>query len=501
MRPAVEGLEGRQLLNGARHRFERQERDAYRVGMQAYVYGFPLVMVGQTAAVNTNVPESGGHRAPWNQFVYGTVAGPDEQDVVLPNVNVLYANAFLNLSAGPQVLTIPGVEDRFFLLEIMNGWTDVEHAPGTRQGTPQGDYLLAGPGWQGAVPADIDGVFRMRTDTAWIAGRTYTTGEAADVQEADAIQRQYTLTPLGSWGTPYTPPSGLATNPAIDMTTPPPDQVTGMGAGTYFATMAAMMTTNPPLPRDAPIVREMRKVGLVPGQNFNIQAQGPAVRAGLERAARDARRLVASTAVAAQVTQPPLGGWMMETNLGVYGTDYLLRAVTAYRGLGANRSTDAVYAYRQFDASRARLNGRNTYTITFPGAQALPPVSPSAFWSVTIYDAKGFLGGTPNTQGSTQIGPLGTWTPAADGSYRITVSRTRPTDGSAWLVPPKADGDFILLLRMYMPEAAVLQRRYTPPQVVRVAGPGGPSLPTPQAVRLAEIAGMPRPNGRVFNAI
>jgi hypothetical protein len=43
--------------------------------------------------VSTKVATAGTHRAPLNQFTYGTTSGPDETDVVLPNDKVLYNNA------------------------------------------------------------------------------------------------------------------------------------------------------------------------------------------------------------------------------------------------------------------------------------------------------------------------------------------------------------------------------------------------------------------------
>ena len=118
-----------------------------------------------------------------NQFAYGKLATPAETDVVLPNVNVLYATAWLNLSAGPIVLHIPDVPNRYFLLEILDAWTNVDYDPGTREATPEGDYLIAGPDWHDTPPAGITQVFAMPTNTAWIAGRTYTNGTMADTED------------------------------------------------------------------------------------------------------------------------------------------------------------------------------------------------------------------------------------------------------------------------------------------------------------------------------
>jgi DNA sulfur modification protein DndE len=239
---------------------------AFALGVQADIYGYPLVMTGVTQQVMTNEAGAGPARAPMNQFAYGMLATPQNTDVVLPNVNVLNAGAWLNLTAEPIVLHIPEVTDRYFLLEILDAWTNVEYDPGIRLGTQEGDYLIAGPNWHGTPPPGITQVLAMPTNTAFIIGRTYTTGTSDDVSAADAVQHQYTLTPLSAFGQPYTPPTNLPVNPAIDQSTPPPDQVANMSAGTFFGTITAMMMTNPPLPADASTVAEFAAIGLVPGQ-------------------------------------------------------------------------------------------------------------------------------------------------------------------------------------------------------------------------------------------
>src|SRR5262249_11423623 len=162
----------------------------FNIGVQAYTYGYPLVVLGQTQLVTTNVATASAHRAPLNQFAYGAIAGPDETDVVLPNVNVLYNNAFLNLQAEPMVLHIPDTQGRFFIQEILDAWTNVDYDPGTRTNTPPGDYLLTGPNWSGTVPPGITQVLAMPTNTAWIAGRTFTTGDSDDVAIASNIEHE-----------------------------------------------------------------------------------------------------------------------------------------------------------------------------------------------------------------------------------------------------------------------------------------------------------------------
>ena len=351
----VEPLESRTLLAGGYpHRCHWPAGLFKAKGSRAYIYGYPLVMMGVTQQVMTNVPSAESARAPLNQFAYGVLAKPENTDVVLPNVNVLYASAWLNLTAQPIVLHIPDVPNRFYLMEILDAWTNVDYHPGTQQNTQEGNYLITGPNWQGTVPPGITQVFAMPTNTAWIAGRTYTTGTEADLIEADAIQHEYKLTPLSSFtdGQPYTPPTDLPVNPAIDESTPPVNQVANMSAGTFFGTLAAMMgtslpLTNPPLPADAAAVANLEAIGLVPGQPFDISTLPRRTAATLELAARTAQRIVSSDATLIAIGGRPVNGWTWSTDLGQYGTNYLARAVVANRGIGANLSSDAVYFYAQ----------------------------------------------------------------------------------------------------------------------------------------------------------
>jgi hypothetical protein len=436
-------------------------------------------MMGMTQQVMTNVACAGTARAPMNQFAYGTLATPANTDVVLPNVNVLYASAWLNLKADPIVLHIPEVTDRYFLLQILDAWTNVDYHPGTQQDTQEGNYLIAVPNWQGTPPPGITQVFAMPTNTAWVAGRTYTTGTKADAEEADAIQKQYTLTPLNSFDKPYTPPTHLPVNPAIDESTTPVAQVANMSAGTFFGTLAAMMGTNRPLmPQDGAAVANLAAIGLVPGEPFDISTLPRHEAAALERAARAGERIVSSDATVLYLDGRPKNGWAWSITLGQYGTNYLGRAVVAYRGIGANLAENDVYFYAQQDGRGAPLDGSKQYTLTFPAGQ-LPPINPRAFWSVTLYNAAGFLVGTPDNLGSTQINAG--LPPNMGGSYRFFIQANQPTDPAQvpyWIKAPDG-GKFILVLRAYWPDPAIVpENTYVPPPVVRTGVRPTPLTPT-----------------------
>jgi hypothetical protein len=155
------------------------------IGVGAYIYGYPLVMMGLTEQVTTNVPNATTAlgRAPINQFASGTgLPTARYTDVVLPNVNTLYSSAWLDLSQEPIILHLPQITRRFFLMETLDAWTNVKpHSPGTRSGTHEGNDAYVGPHWKGTLPPGITRVYQMPTNMVWIIGRTYTDGTQADI--------------------------------------------------------------------------------------------------------------------------------------------------------------------------------------------------------------------------------------------------------------------------------------------------------------------------------
>jgi hypothetical protein len=433
----------------------------------AFVYGYPLVLLEVTKQVATNVRDASSAfgRAPINQFSNNPLPDASYTDIVLPSVSTPYSNAFLDLSKGPVILHLPDLKNRFFLMQVMDAWTNVGGESdaclhgltgfcglGTRYDTGPGYYAFVGPGWDGKLPPGITQVVQIPTSTGWIAGRTLTDGTPADLATVTAIQQQYTLTPANHFGKRYAPPTHSPVDPKIDMTTTPRDQVNAMDAGTYLALLAKLMGPNPPAAADAPVLAELAKIGFVPGHPFQIERLDPATRAALEQGVADGKARVAT---AAANLQPTLTNWSMSLGLGAYGVRYLERAATAYGGLGANLYLDAVYAGAHLDAHGEPLDGSKfSYKLHFP-KNSLPPSNPAAFWSVTLYNAplenlfdnplhrNGV--GIPTTQGQ----PICL---NADGSLDIFIQPLQPADPLElcnWL--PSPSGRFLLLLRMYWP--------------------------------------------------
>jgi hypothetical protein len=438
--------------------------EARAMAEQAYVYGYPLLLMDFSKARLTNVPHPlASGLAPLDQFG-NAKAFPDATftDVVSPNADTLYSSGWLDLKNEPIVLSVPDTHGRYYLMPMLDAWTNVFASPGKRTtGTGKGDFAITGPQWSGNLPSGLKQI-KAPTDTVWIIGRTQTNGKS-DYAAVNAIQAQYKLTPLSAWGKPYSPPREVPTNSAIDMKITPVDQVAAMDATAYFNRLAALMADNPPAAVDAPMVAKLASIGVVPGQPFDINKNGA-----------DAAKAIGDGVNSGKAKVTDLGshpansvvknGWMSKTTeIGTYGTQYDARAGVALVGLGANLPNDAVYPLTRVDADGNPLNGSNKYVVHFDKGQA-PPVN--AFWSLTMYnDKQGFVANPLNRYA---IGDRDKLKVNPDGSLDIYLQRESPGKAkeSNWL--PADAGSFNVILRMYWPKDAVLNGTWTSPGIKKV---------------------------------
>jgi len=420
------------------------EAEAREIGIDAYVYGYPLVTMEMTCRVMTNVAAPEATRAPMGQLVR-TREYPDAsyRDVTAPNADTLYTIVWLDVGKEPWVLSIPDMHDRYFLFPMLDGWTDVFQVPGKRTtGTGAQKYAITGPGWKGTLP---DGVteYKSPTSTVWILGRIYCTGTPDDFKAVHELQDQCTVVPLSSYGKPYTPPEHKV-DPSIDMKTAVRDQVNRMDAASYFKLLAALMKDNPPAAEDAPLIAKLAKIGLVPGQDFDASKLDPAVVKGLQ----DVPKLgIAKIMGYFKEAGKLINGWTFSTKTGLYGTDYLNRALITAFGLGANRPQDAIYPTSEVDADGKPYDGANKYYLHFDKGQ-MPPVD--GFWSLTMYNAEYFFVANPLNRYN--VGSRNKFKENADGSVDLYIQHENPGPAKEanWLPAPA--GKFVLMLRLYWPK-------------------------------------------------
>ncbi|GAB4071072.1 DUF1254 domain-containing protein [Ancylobacter sonchi] len=438
--------------------------EGFDIASDAYVYGYPLVTMEMTRRVMTNVAQAEGTRAPMGTLIK-LRAYPDAtfRDVTAPNADTLYTTAFFDVGDEPWVVSVPDMKGRYFLLPFLDGWTDVFQVPGSRTtGTGAQTYLVTGPGWSGKVP---DGMVQLKSPTSmvWMLGRIYCTGTPEDYAAVHALQDQFKLFPLSTLGKDYTPPAGKV-DAGIDMKTPVRDQVNALSAVEYFTLLAQLLKSNPPSAKDAPALERFKQIGLVPGQDFDAKAIDARWAKRLPQLSFD--RIMLHFKFSGGDVES-INGWGYTTKTGLYGTDYLQRALITAIGLGANRPQDAVYPTSLKDKDNREYSGANKYELRFAPGQ-LPPVK--GFWSLTMYDANMFFVANPIDRYSMSMRANPKL--EADGSLVIYVQNESPGAGKEanWLPAPK--DRFNLMLRLYWPDEntpSILDGSWVIPAVTKVS--------------------------------
>ena len=446
------------------------EQEAHAIGVDAYVYFYPLVTMDLTRKQMTNIPagKEPGFGPP-NTF-NNVPAYPSASDrvVVRPNFDTLYSIAWLDLGKEPVIVSVPDTGGRYYLLPMLDMWTDVFASPGWRTtGTQAQLFLVAPTGWRPDLRDRFIEEFRLPKDIqridaptphVWIIGRTKTDGPP-DYAAVNKIQAGLKVTPLSEWGRSPRPVEVKA-DPTIDMKTPPKVQVDSMRADKYFAYAAELLKVNPPHFTDEPIIARMKRIGIEPGKDFDMARAEPAVKKALENAPEAAQQLMKwKVPSLARVAN----GWSMNTDtMGVYGNYYLKRAIVTQLGLGANVPEDAIYPLNLADGAGRPLDGANKYTIHFDKGAA-PPVE--AFWSITLYDQDGY-----QVANSLNRFAVSSWMPFKtnpDGSLDLYFQNESPGKDKEvnWLPAPK--GPFNLTMRLYAPKSEALTGKWNPPPIVK----------------------------------
>lgn len=436
---------------------------AQRMSAEAYVYGFALMefLRQEREQTSVTVPNAQGD-APLNRLGNARgLADAQHQLTVQPNNDTLYTSGHLNLRRGALVLHVPRVPGhRYYSFEFIDPYTNVFAYVGTRTtGNGAGSFLITGPSFRGTVPR---GLRRIRSpyDRMWLFGRTLVYGQS-DLANVHRIQDGYRLVPLRAYlrqGLRWRPPAPRRIV-SRHVTLSEPKGIA------FFDALGTALAQNPPPRRDAPILRELRSVGIGPGLRPSREHLSAATLRGLRAAVaagpghvHDLRLLFGLRSALIH------NGWFVPpSDIADYGTNYALRAVVAAYGIAANRPAEAMYIVGATDPSIALLNGANDYVIHFLPGQ-LPPAR--YFWSLTMYDEAFFL--VANPLGRYELGDR---TPGLrrnpDGSLDIYLQRNPPPGHeSNWLPAPA--GTFEVTLRLYGPLPSALSGRYPWPPIVRI---------------------------------
>jgi hypothetical protein len=458
---------------------EQAER-TFTAAAAAYVYGMPQELLRQTIKGFVH-----------NEIVnVNALATPTTRSVVSPNVDTAYSVAWIDLTAGPVVVNVPDTGGRYYTFQFMDAYTNAFAYVGTGStGTQAGAYALIPPGWSGTLPAGVTEI-RSPTNTVWLLGRTLVNGPS-DFPAVKRIQEQFELTPLSVWETG-------ARDPSVTIGSYPSETKKPLPTGTAFISrLNQQLTIDPPPAGNDCALGAMAPAGVVishptsaqedAADVANIAGMTPSIQEDPATTAAIDAGVAAGPKIVAQATNTLLAadargnrGWdILNRSIGVYGTEYMGRAIIATDYLGANIPSQGIYPIAYVDVAGRSFNGAHRYTITFP-RRLLPPAR--AFWSLTMYDSDNFL--YANALNRYAIGNRTSGLVyGKNGSLTLYVQHSEPASAAAranWLPAPA--GRFHMILRLYQPSAAALDETWKPPPVFR---PGEVLRPVLSRLRVA----------------
>lgn len=439
-------------------------KEALAITAEAYLYGYPLILMDLTMKATTNAvrPHPVRPLAPINQLGhFRRFPDPTLRTVVKPNVDTYYSIAWLDLKEEPIILKMPAT-DRYYLMQFLDAYTDVFASIGTRTtGTAAQEFMIVGPNWKGEIPNNVS-LHRSSTNMVWMLGRIQTNSNIDGRTVVRAIQDSMSVYPLSVRGAAYVPPPGVFSEEWEGIT--PSKKIEAMDIETALGKISELMIDNPPRIKDSLLVRRLSKIGISPGQaprldfdDFVLKQKLSAIPSMVGKKFRERR--------SNPDDERKINNWMMVTSgLGDYQTEYPTRAYIAFMALGANLAEDAVYPNTTEDVNGNPLLGSKKYIIHMDKNE-LPPVN--AFWSLTAYNEDEFL--IENEINRYALGDQKNIKYNEDGSLDLFIQSDAPETSqlSNWL-PTTKEGPFSLTLRLYWPKPEILSRTWTPPSVIPV---------------------------------
>ncbi len=427
---------------------------SYSLALQAATWGGPLVtMYAFREHVALGPSAKAAPNTLWRMENISTPALSKEAGYVTPNVNVIYGFGFMDLRQEPILIEAPDSEGRYYMVEILDMWTNAfAYIGGRSTGYKGGKFLLTGPGWKGTVP---EGVERIYCPTPWVLVQPrvhiYRNGEL-DLAGAQKVLQAVTITSFAKFmGRPQIPAPNYdyIVPKAVDSALPV-SVMEYKDPLQFWELLAAALKENPP-PKEqvSALLPLFKPLGIEPGKHWDRTKLSPGVLEAMKKAASEIGALLSHLSIGTYFQ----GASIPPATIGKFGTDYRTRAIIARVGLTANKPSEAVYWMYTQDKQGAPLTGEKKYTMTFK--EGIPFEKPG-FWSITLYDA---------VNNYTIVNPihrymLGSDTPDlkknSDGSFTLYIQNTSPGKDkeSNWL--PAPTGTFYLVPRSYPPKPNVV---------------------------------------------
>lgn len=438
---------------------EAKAKQAYALGVQAYIWGYPMVVMqksrdamtkgGDAPVTSAQFNATGRLFAPVNQVANAWgMLGPKFSAVQSGNSDTQYSVTWFDSSLEPYILHLPNAMGRYYTFQFIDAYTNNFHYASTRtMGSQEQTYALVAPGWTGKLPKGVTRV-DTPTPTGFIIGRWFVASEK-DIAAVNALQKQVTMTPLSYYGKKYTAPK-VKVVAAKKYT----------GDLAFFEQLGDTLAINGAPSSDAGLLGLLKNMGLTVDHGFDPSELSDAEKQALAQAVSEGNVMLAAKSAS---MGKDVNGWQLSPVLDEYfANDYLFRAAIGYQAMFVNTPIEAYYPGVFKDTNGKTLDGTSgEYTMTFAKGKT-PPVG--AFWSTTMYDAKKRLM-VENPINRYKIGSADKLKLNADGSTTLYIQAKSPGKDkeSNWLPAPKEP--FYLLFRMYLPKVEVLNGQYELPGV------------------------------------
>lgn len=438
------------------------EQYARSVARDAYFWAWPMINIHNRRLAFEQAKKVGLMNgvlpfAPVNSMsMLADYIKPEQRWVACPNQDVVYGAGVAALEQTPVVLQVPDFKDRFWVYQVVDIRTDSFAQIGAMYGTTPGFYLLVGPEWKGEVPKGITKVFRSTTNTAFVVPRVFMDDDATDREVIQSVISKIDMYPLAQYD------GRLREHDWRSLPTLGPQAARGEAAETRWVFPETFLKQLPEVMKDAPpLPGEEAKYAQITAV-LAVAERDPAVMAAMTDEAAEAEAELVKPLLQFRNWGVQLDAlWSTTDNNAAFGTDYFTRTAVAKSNILVNAANETKYFYQDLDGEGGRLNGSNSYKVTF-GRGETPPVD--GFWSLTVYDAEHFF--APNALARYSLGTKNRALKYdADGSLTIYIQETSPgKDREAnWL--PAPSGDFSLYLRAYWPKTEVVDGAWTPPAV------------------------------------
>lgn len=441
------------------------------LAIKAYVYGFSLVYNIDEIIRHVENGVGANPAAPWNHFSHATVlAGPKDTFVSMNN-DTVYSMAQLDLGKGPVLLEIPKTENRYFVFQCIDAWTNNFAYIGTRSiGGEGGKFVFIPPNYSQDKNEFSDyHVIHAPSTLISLVGR-WACSNNEDLKEVRQLQESTKLHLL---------PSSVE-----NIEIPKFDKVSSELM--FWEKLRVNLLSFPDSPKLINIKQEFRKIGLLEVNSPYIEVD-QSLRKILQEGETRGKKYLADYLINGKIDKQ--NGWQLayeafnfNTNYFEIGTLnekqwffstetdedierlYLKRSAAALGGLWGNHGYEACYAANYVDIDGNPLSGDCHYKINF---KEVPPVE--AFWSITMYDMPNYY----LVENEIQRYSIGSRTQGLtyneDGSLTIYISKEPPVDKALktnWL--PSPTGRFRPMLRMYLPKDRITSKEYIIPGIQKM---------------------------------